>query len=72
MKITYFENMFPFSISFLLWTIYYLAKKNTLSVITTLDKQVCYSVGLICIIIIIYNVIIKVKRKIKNKKIDER
>lgn len=68
MKKNYFEWSIYSAILVLIYTIYYLSKKNTLGVITTLDKQVCYSVGLFCIIIIICNVIIRVKRKIKNKK----
>lgn len=49
--------LFPWvSISITEYTIYYLSKKNLTGNITALDKKVCYTVLIICLIIITYKI----------------
>lgn len=64
--------LFPwYSITVIEYTIYYLSKKKLTGDITSLDKKVCYSVLIICLIIFIYSITkylsIKYREYKKNK-----
>ena len=57
---------FSASLLVLIWTIYYYAKRTTGGVTNTLDNVVCGIVGLFCIFIIFFNIVLYIKNK-QNK-----
>lgn len=47
----------------LIYTIYYVAMRSTPGVLTSLDKKVCFIVGIICFFIIIYILVMLFRNK---------